>query len=159
MTKGWVAAVLGLVACADDAPAPEMDQPCWIDTVIATELAGVTPLDCGHLDIGSDDARFIAAHDCAVAAHAAHAPFLVRWEIQGIDSHVVGAYLGRPKGGTWTITSFGYDSYAPGGAIRARTGSDTCADLVDRGACGIDLHQTLCLECAAPIASTYCPPR
>ena len=95
----------------------EMDQSCWIDTVIATELAGATPMDCGHLGIRSDDAPFLAAHD------------------------------------------FAYDSYAPGGAIRARTGSDTCADLVDRGACGIDLHQTLCLECAAPITSTYCPPR
>jgi hypothetical protein len=142
---------------SDDAPLADAGDPaCVIEHVVEVASAGTTPRDCGHLPIGTIDGPFVVAHDCVVAAAAAHEDFVVLWDIQGVDSRVANAYLGRTTSAGWAITAFFYDDFGTP-EPRPSTTTSTCAQLDDLGACG-QVQRSLCLACADQNTIATCPP-
>jgi hypothetical protein len=66
-------------------------------------IAGKDATDCGHIGLHQ---KPDAASDCVLASWNAHRPFFVRYDVQGIDSHLV---FGLASGGG-DIFNVKYDS-------------------------------------------------
>jgi hypothetical protein len=144
-----------LDAGADAGP----NAACRIESVIAAQIGDSSPMDCGRLAFDATDAARLAARQCTLDANAAHTPFVVEWDIQGIDSRVAGAYIGIDNRGSWVVSRLHYDG-DPGGQGGERdphTGTGHCTGITDQGNCGIDLPHTLCLECAGETFAASCP--
>lgn len=152
MRRAWIAATAIITACGAD-PGPS----CFLDDVIARDLFGRTAVDCGHAQLGADDANLIAAHDCALAAANAQRAFIVRWEIMGIDSHVERAYLGVDAGAGWSVRWFIYDGSQGGTGPDSAPATATyqCASLDDVAFCH-DRATSLCLSCASAYLVQSC---
>lgn len=155
----WIA--IGAIGCHDPGSQPDdASQPgsCIIEDVLAARISDATPLDCGRLPIDGNDAAFLAARSCVLDAIAAHQPFVVLWNIQGIDSRVAGAYLGLDVGGTLTVFRFHYDGDPQGGGGEARpvTTIGSCTGVADLGDCGTEIRHTLCLECSGEAFADRC---
>lgn len=143
---------------ADAAPDGVHYDSCIIENVLATRIADATPTDCGHLAIAGDDAAFGAARQCVLDAIAAHQPFVVLWNIQGIDSRVAGAYLGLDAGGALALTRFHYDGdpQGQGGEARPVTTIGSCSGVAQVACDTKTLHNTLCLECSDEAFADRC---
>src|SRR5215468_8477852 len=50
------------------------------------DIAGKEAADCGHVGLHQSP---VAANDCALAAWKIHSSFLVRYDVQGLDSELV----------------------------------------------------------------------
>ncbi|MBA3391827.1 MAG: hypothetical protein H0T89_04235 [Deltaproteobacteria bacterium] len=160
--------LLALVSCVSSDPhvmvvTPDAHVPstaCLIENVLP-RLVGTAPvMDCGSLGIGGEDAAFAAARDCVIAAESSRQPYMVLWQIQGIDSRVAKAHVGLNDNTTWTSYQLNYDGDPGGGGgdNRPVTTIWKCGAVSSQGACP-DLHNTLCLECDSPVFFDRCPPR
>lgn len=72
-------------------------------------IAGPEAVNCGHVVINGD---VHPATDCALTAQAKGKSFRVRYDLQGIDSHVAVAIVRTPAG---VVETLDYDSDPAGG--------------------------------------------
>lgn len=162
--RTWLPLLLACKAPGAD-PMPMMVEPdafvpsteCTIENVLARFAGNEQLMNCGTVDSGQADAPFTAAHDCARAAEMAMQPYVVQWEIQGLDSRVASALVGMADGTGWSTYSFRYDGDPGGGGGENHPSTSIwqCAELVDAGSCA-DLHETLCLTCDRPTFVDRC---
>jgi hypothetical protein len=144
--REWIASLL-LAACGGGEP------DCRIETVIAQRVGMTAVTDCGSVAVTAGDPDFQAAHDCMTAAIAASEPFIVVWEIQGLDGQAAGAYLGLADP---DFTTYALSFHADGHGHHTNTTTERCARLVDLGDCGF-LHSSLCMACTQGHPEDACP--
>jgi hypothetical protein len=123
---------------------------CRIETVIADRIGKTAVSDCGSVAVDAADADFQTAHDCAAAAIAASESFTVEWEIDSLDGHASGAYIGLADATGYTTFALSFHDPHPS------TTTERCARLVDLGDCGL-LHTSLCMACTQGHPDATCP--
>jgi hypothetical protein len=81
-------------------------------------------IDCGRVRIGGDPGP---ATDCALAAFEEKRAFLIRYDLQGIDSDVAIGLVGTPDGSVKALL-FDGDPHGQGGTSlsRQRVGEEAC---------------------------------
>jgi hypothetical protein len=95
---------LGLAGC---------DPRCSLEDVLAAESAGANAIDCGYVARDRDRTEINA---CVTAALQANLAFEVRYELQGIDSHIVEAFVGLGDG---RVVRLDYDGHIDGGLFHS----------------------------------------
>lgn len=90
----------------------------------AFDLAGSGAVDCGIVPLGESAAD---GFDCALSALEADMAFVLRVELQGIDSRVVRAWVGQPGARVWQLLYDG-DPGGGGGDANPRIERWSCAD-------------------------------
>lgn len=148
MRSRWLVAFATASACSE--------RTCLFDEFTDEYIAGAEVMDCGDLPNNFPDpldmAVYRAAHDCAVAANLEQRPFVVRWDVQGIEGVIRRAIVGLSRNGSWEVSLV-----AGGGSFTARKpefGRLACASLSDDGDCGDILN--LCLRCVEPVKLDAC---
>jgi hypothetical protein len=93
------------------------------------KLAGPKAVDCGRVKI-SENPKI--ATDCALTAFKADKPFLVRYDLQGIDSSVAAGLFRAPDGKVYAM-SFDGDPMGGGGVspTRQRFTTELCPQPVN----------------------------
>jgi hypothetical protein len=93
------------------------------------KLAGTKAVDCGRVKISENPK---AATDCALGAFKADKPFLVRYDLQGIDSSVAAGLFRAPDGKVYAM-SFDGDPMGGGGVspTRQRFTTELCPQPVN----------------------------
>lgn len=135
-------AALAATGCAAGTPAAadgvtRTNGPCSLG-LAADELLGPSDaVDCGSLRVDADQRTTDAAHACMKQALTRKAPFLLRWDEQGVDSFVGAAFVGRANDDAFEVFTIHYDGCPMGcGADDPRTYTYRCRELVDlRSAC------------------------
>jgi len=161
MRLSFLASLLVAAACTTGGGSPGPGNPasCKIDDVLTAELDGHAPKDCGRLGIDASTAAFQAAKSCVLAAIESNEPFVVVWDIQGIDSRVARAFYGVSGDSGLAISSLSYDGdpRGGGGEARPRTTTSQCGSLAPVASCGDDqLPFSLCLSCASATLIDEC---
>lgn len=100
-------------------------EPCRLEDVL-TKTVPSTALDCGH---GIDDASNEAVRTCADAAHASKKAFVARFNVAGIDSELIDAYI-RLKSGTLVHLRFHSDTGGGLNFCRAAVFESRCEDFI-----------------------------
>jgi hypothetical protein len=154
-------ALLLASACATEGGSPGPGNPasCKLGDVLAADLTGHAPKSCGTLGPESSIAAFQAAKNCVLAAVESAEPFVVVWDIQGIDSRVARAFYGISGDSGLAISSLSYDGdpRGGGGEARPRTTTSSCSSLTSAPACDdSQLPFSLCLSCAAATVTDEC---
>ena len=154
-------AVLLASACATEGgnPGPGNPASCQLDDVLSADLTGHSPKSCGTLGADSSTAAFQAAKNCVLAAIETAEPFVVVWDIQGIDSRVARAIYGISGDSGLAISSLSYDGdpRGGGGEARPRTTTSSCSSLAPAASCDdSELPFSLCLSCAAATVVDEC---
>ena len=157
-----VIVLAALAACGGD------QDSCTHAGFIADYIDGATVTDCGHLAAAYNEtpagrAQYNAAHDCVVAAEAAHTTFEVTWDLAGIDSSgnasraaVSRSDVGVLEGATWSRWLF-ESGTGKDGKFRG-VDAVPCSSFDDLGAC-TDLYGSLCITCggSSPITDSCTP--
>ena len=133
--------MLALAACDDE-------RTCLFDEFTDEYVAGADVEDCGDVEssLQLDEPRYAAVRPCVVAANAEQRPFVVRWDVQGIEGIWRQAYVGRSIDGAWEVSRFSRGSYGQGYPSALRL---VCTRFDDQGdACG-SVVEELCFRCTA----------
>ncbi|MBL9014836.1 MAG: hypothetical protein JNL83_11705 [Myxococcales bacterium] len=159
--RSLLPALLLAAACTTGggSPGPGAPATCKLDDVLAAELDGHAPKSCGSLAPDSSTAAFQAARTCVLAAIEASEPFVVVWDIQGIDSRVARAFYGLRGDSGLAISSLSYDGdpRGGGGEARPRTTTSSCSSLAPVASCDdTQLPLSLCLSCATATVVDEC---
>ncbi len=146
-----LALVVATSSCSDD------DESCLIEDRLAA-LADTDATNCGVVAADADDAEFNAAHDCVATALANQQTFKVQWDLQGIDSRVSRALIGKAAGPglQFQLLSFDGDPGGGGGVGNPHTTTFLCSNLIDEGQCG-DMRTSLCFDCVNSSITDECP--
>jgi hypothetical protein len=96
-------------------------------------IAGKNATDCGHVGLHQSTT---AASDCALATWKADRPFLVSYDVQGIDSKLV---FGLASGGAGDVFSVKYDTMG------------WQADELHAGMKVLDSNHILVVHCPPPV--------
>jgi hypothetical protein len=94
-----------------------------------------------------------------LAAIESAEPFVVQWDIQGIDSRVARAFYGISGDSGLAISSLSYDGdpRGGGGESHPRTTTSQCSALSPVASCDDEqLPFSLCLSCAAATVTDEC---
>ncbi|MBA3462925.1 MAG: hypothetical protein H0T46_23415 [Deltaproteobacteria bacterium] len=148
-----------LAACSTTGSGVGDPASCKIADVLEADLAGQSTKNCGSLGPQSTTAQFTAAKNCVLAAIESNEPFLVVWDIQGIDSRVARAFYGLTTEGGFKVSTVSYDGdpRGGGGENHPSTTTSSCASLASQADCGDDqLPTSLCLACAQPAVTDTC---
>ena len=154
-------ALLVASACTTGGGSPGPGNPasCKLDDVLTADLDGHSPKSCGQLGVDSTTAAFTAAKNCVLAAIESKEPFVVVWDIQGIDSRVSRAFYGISGDSGLAISSLSYDGDPRGGGGEAhpRTTTSSCSSLGPAASCDdSQLPFSLCLSCASATVIDEC---
>jgi hypothetical protein len=130
---------------------------CRIEAVLDDLIDGQQLGDCGTLQPSQAESSFRAAHDCVLTNDAARTPYVVFWNIQGIDSRVASAYVGLSGASGWQTRLLRYDGDPGGGGgdNHPLTTTRSCTAVTDRANCS-DLRYSLCVTCEGETTVETC---
>lgn len=159
--RSLLPALLLAAACTTGggSPGPGTPASCKLGDVLTADLDGHTPKSCGTLDPDSSTAAFQAAKSCVLAAIESAEPFVVVWDIQGIDSRVARAFYGLRGDSGLAISALSYDGdpRGGGGESHPRTTTSSCATLAPVDSCDdAQLPFSLCLSCTTATVVDEC---
>jgi hypothetical protein len=162
--------LLVAAACGEPSPAPPpvapsnvadptVARPFTIDrsaladcsslTVLKHATAGATVMPCGELDADATTAQLADALRCVANAVTGNQPFAFHQWVQGIDSQVGIAMLGRISGGAFVIDELEYDSDPCGGGCPEKGHTDVveCSKSTRSGSADCTRIMTECFTC------------
>lgn len=152
-------ALLSAACTTSGGNGPGSPASCKLDDVLQADLTGHTPKDCGHLDPASTTTAFQTAKNCVLAAIESREPFVVVWDIQGIDSRVAHALYGLAGANGLELSSVSYDGDPGGGGGEHHPSATTssCGSLSPVAPCDdSQLPFSLCLSCASATVTDQC---
>jgi hypothetical protein len=152
MVMRSVTLLVVLVACDE--------RVCRFDDFV-DDYASAEVIDCGEVEASyvPDNARYAEARACVVSANAARLPFVVRWNLLGVEGVIRKAYAGRYVDGqfepVWEVSAFNRGTSISGGELMPMT-RRSCLLFDDLGDDCSSIYGGLCFECLAEAASDEC---